>query len=132
MNAAIRLDLVLVAVVLAAWAPPPPWGSFERSRIDSTAMSDLGTHAQVAPEAASPGEFDRRDRPSGPRATEYEPDDIEAEEIEDDDAEPRAGGRPAFAASLARSDCMMGGWSSQGFRNQGQCVRYSMTGKDSR
>jgi hypothetical protein len=28
--------------------------------------------------------------------------------------------------------CMKGGWSNWDFRNQGQCIRYMMTGKDSR
>ncbi len=30
------------------------------------------------------------------------------------------------------SDCMQGGWEDYGFRNQGQCIRYVNTGKDSR
>ena len=31
-----------------------------------------------------------------------------------------------------RNDCMNGGWEDFGFKNQGQCVRYVNTGKDSR
>ena len=31
-----------------------------------------------------------------------------------------------------KADCMKGGWESYGFKNQGQCVRYVETGKDSR
>lgn len=41
-----------------------------------------------------------------------------------------------FALTLpdpqTREDCMAGGWEPYGFRNQGQCVRYVETGKDSR
>ncbi len=33
---------------------------------------------------------------------------------------------------LARDDCMGGGWEAAGFRNQGQCIRFVNTGKDSR
>lgn len=32
----------------------------------------------------------------------------------------------------ARAECKQGGWESQGFRNQGQCIRFVNTGKDSR
>ena len=35
-------------------------------------------------------------------------------------------------ALLDKSECMDGGWEAFGFRNQGQCVRYVNTGKDSR
>jgi hypothetical protein len=31
-----------------------------------------------------------------------------------------------------KQDCMKGGWQSFGFSNQGQCIRYIETGKDSR
>lgn len=31
-----------------------------------------------------------------------------------------------------KSDCMKGGWQAFGFKNQGQCVRFVETGKDSR
>lgn len=31
-----------------------------------------------------------------------------------------------------RDDCKQGGWVDYGFRNQGQCVRFVQTGKDSR
>jgi hypothetical protein len=31
-----------------------------------------------------------------------------------------------------RSDCVDGGWQAFGFRNQGQCIRFVETGKDSR
>jgi hypothetical protein len=31
-----------------------------------------------------------------------------------------------------KADCMKGGWEKYGFKNQGQCVRYIETGKDSR
>lgn len=31
-----------------------------------------------------------------------------------------------------KADCMKGGWESYGFKNQGQCIRYVETGKDSR
>ncbi|UTF55389.1 hypothetical protein [Natronosalvus rutilus] len=32
----------------------------------------------------------------------------------------------------SRADCKGGGWKTYGFRNQGQCIRYVNTGKDSR
>jgi hypothetical protein len=31
-----------------------------------------------------------------------------------------------------KADCKNGGWEAYGFRNQGQCIRYVNTGKDSR
>lgn len=31
-----------------------------------------------------------------------------------------------------KEDCRDGGWRNYGFRNQGQCVRFVVTGKDSR
>lgn len=31
-----------------------------------------------------------------------------------------------------KADCMKDGWENYGFRNQGQCVRFIETGKDSR
>lgn len=31
-----------------------------------------------------------------------------------------------------RRDCMKGGWEAFGFEDQGQCIRFVMTGKDSR
>ena len=31
-----------------------------------------------------------------------------------------------------KDDCKNGGWEQYGFRNQGQCVRFVETGKDSR
>lgn len=31
-----------------------------------------------------------------------------------------------------RADCKHGGWADYGFRNQGQCIRFVNTGKDSR
>jgi hypothetical protein len=31
-----------------------------------------------------------------------------------------------------KQDCMDGGWEAFGFRNQGQCIRYVVTGKDGR
>lgn len=37
-----------------------------------------------------------------------------------------------FYTVPTKSSCMDGGWMPQGFRNQGQCVRYYETGKDSR
>lgn len=33
---------------------------------------------------------------------------------------------------VTKDDCKNGGWESYGFRNQGQCVRFVETGKDSR
>ena len=32
----------------------------------------------------------------------------------------------------SKSDCLKGGWAAFGFKNQGQCVRFVETGKDSR
>ena len=32
----------------------------------------------------------------------------------------------------SKDDCKDGGWQDQGFRNQGQCIRFVETGKDSR
>lgn len=32
----------------------------------------------------------------------------------------------------SRQDCMRGGWKEYGFRNQGQCIQFVRTGKDSR
>lgn len=37
----------------------------------------------------------------------------------------------AFAVGT-RDDCKQGGWMDFGFENQGQCIRYANTGKDSR
>lgn len=37
-----------------------------------------------------------------------------------------------FYTVPTKSSCMDGGWLPQGFRNQGQCVRFYETGKDSR
>ncbi len=39
---------------------------------------------------------------------------------------------PAPVNPIIKSDCMKGGWSDFGFRNQGQCIRFIETGKDSR
>ncbi|MDX1646947.1 MAG: hypothetical protein R3304_07370 [Longimicrobiales bacterium] len=39
---------------------------------------------------------------------------------------------PGPADPESRFDCMDGGWEGLGFRNQGQCVRLSETGQDSR
>lgn len=36
------------------------------------------------------------------------------------------------ADASAKADCKQGGWEEFGFRNQGQCIRYVNTGKDSR
>jgi hypothetical protein len=36
------------------------------------------------------------------------------------------------AGPATASDCKRGGWQTFGFRNQGQCVRFVTTGKDSR
>jgi len=33
---------------------------------------------------------------------------------------------------ITKADCKRGGWSDYGFRNQGQCIRYVNTGRDSR
>jgi hypothetical protein len=38
---------------------------------------------------------------------------------------------PAFDP-VTSQDCMNGGWAQYGFRNQGQCIRFVNTGKDSR
>lgn len=37
-----------------------------------------------------------------------------------------------FYVAPTKFSCMDDGWVEQGFRNQGQCVRYYVTGKDSR
>jgi hypothetical protein len=34
--------------------------------------------------------------------------------------------------AVSKEDCRDGGWQAQGFANQGQCIRYVETGKDSR
>jgi len=39
---------------------------------------------------------------------------------------------PAPADPVTKDECMNGGWSGFGFRNQGQCVRLVETGEDSR
>lgn len=39
---------------------------------------------------------------------------------------------PAPTEPTTLQDCMSGGWEDYGFRNQGQCVRFVSTGKDSR
>jgi N-acetylneuraminic acid mutarotase len=39
---------------------------------------------------------------------------------------------PPPSNPTSKDDCRQGGWSAFGFRNQGQCVRYVETGKDSR
>jgi hypothetical protein len=39
---------------------------------------------------------------------------------------------PTPAVPVTRVDCIDGHWADFGFRNQGQCVRFVMTGKDSR
>ena len=39
---------------------------------------------------------------------------------------------PAPVNPVIKSDCMKGGWSDFGFRNQGQCIRFIETGTDSR
>ena len=31
-----------------------------------------------------------------------------------------------------KQECMNGGWAAYGFKNQGQCIRFVKTGKDSR
>ena len=52
--------------------------------------------------------------------------DLEHDEDDEDDEgdeDPRADARDA---------CKDGGWEEQGFRNQGQCIRFANTGKDSR
>lgn len=36
------------------------------------------------------------------------------------------------AVPTAKSDCKKGGWKDYGFKNQGQCIRFVNTGKDSR
>lgn len=36
------------------------------------------------------------------------------------------------AVPTKKSDCKKGGWKDYGFKNQGQCIRYVNTGKDSR
>jgi hypothetical protein len=33
---------------------------------------------------------------------------------------------------VTKDDCKKGGWEAFGFRNQGQCIRFIETGKDSR
>jgi hypothetical protein len=33
---------------------------------------------------------------------------------------------------LGKNDCQDGGWQAEGFKNQGQCIRYVETGKDNR
>lgn len=40
--------------------------------------------------------------------------------------------RISIASPTTKAECKKGGWASYGFRNQGQCVRYIETGKDSR
>lgn len=37
-----------------------------------------------------------------------------------------------YAGPVTKNDCMKGGWARYGFQNQGQCIRYIETGKDSR
>lgn len=37
-----------------------------------------------------------------------------------------------FNEKTTKDDCKKGGWKDLGFRNQGQCIRYANTGKDSR
>ena len=32
----------------------------------------------------------------------------------------------------SKNDCKKGGWETFGFRNQGQCIKFVNTGKDSR
>lgn len=39
---------------------------------------------------------------------------------------------PAPTDPVVKEECMKGGWASFGFRNQGQCVRFTETGGDSR
>lgn len=39
---------------------------------------------------------------------------------------------PADVAPQTKQQCMNGGWESYGFKNQGQCIRFVETGKDSR
>jgi hypothetical protein len=39
---------------------------------------------------------------------------------------------PLSVNPLTVDDCKNGGWEAYGFKNQGQCVRYVLTGKDSR
>lgn len=50
----------------------------------------------------------------------------ESEEENDDEGEENA----TDPATI--QDCQNGGWAEYGFRNQGQCIRYVNTGKDSR
>jgi hypothetical protein len=39
---------------------------------------------------------------------------------------------PQLASPTTEDDCKDGGWQDFGFRNQGQCMRFIETGKDSR
>lgn len=39
---------------------------------------------------------------------------------------------PAPADPLTKNECKNGGWENYGFKNQGQCVKFVETGKDSR
>lgn len=39
---------------------------------------------------------------------------------------------PAPADPVVKEECKKGGWSDFGFRNQGQCIRFTETGEDSR
>lgn len=39
---------------------------------------------------------------------------------------------PQLASPTTRDDCKDEGWQDFGFENQGQCVRFIETGKDSR
>jgi len=47
------------------------------------------------------------------------------------DPEPEPDPAPS-ADPVAKEDCLDGGWAAYGFDNQGQCVRFVETGKDSR
>lgn len=48
------------------------------------------------------------------------------------DATNRLSGTFTVDLPLAKDECKIGGWEAFGFKNQGQCVRYIETGKDSR
>ena len=43
-----------------------------------------------------------------------------------------AGSAGMCSGPQTKDDCKKGGWEQFGFRNQGQCVRFIETGKDSR
>lgn len=64
-----------------------------------------------------------------PAAVEPEPEPLpEPDEESTDEQEPT----PVPGDPVVTSDCFRGGWEGFGFRNQGECVRFAQTGKDSR